>query len=401
MRLNDASFKKRVRMKTRILIIAVFLCILFHCSAIFAQEGYKVLRTSQDTVEIDVYNDCVICVAEIVTSNLPIYGDNGFGGQDNSLFEKNLIEPNKGGTEGKGVKITRDNGKVILEINYKSLKDTKIKLCYAENHGDATSPNYYPSDNTFFISLKKNVGGEIQGMSSIDSLQINEIIDGIYYKIERLESKVNINAVIFSFGVLVWILICACGLFFLNRKTQKALARDFSDLRRTVENLKVKRNSQIIPQQDAPLKKQTIMLDEDIKKFIVEQVRIATIQVKQAPTIKPTPTYEPQNIKNEPQERDTDNVKYNQADNSFSIEQTDIHIFRIYSQNGAYYYTIVDDSAVREELIGMLQMFEGCITYQTTSGVAKRVEPVTDGILRKEGNKFYVDNNNKLVVQFI
>ena len=94
-------------------------------------------------------------------------------------------------------------------------------------------------------------------------------------------------------------------------------------------------------------------------------------------------------------------VKYHQYDNSFSLEETDIKIFRIYVRNGEYYYTIVEDSAVREELIGMLQMFEGCITYQTTDGVAKRIEPVTDGKLRKDGKKFYVDTNNKLVVRFV
>ena len=98
---------------------------------------------------------------------------------------------------------------------------------------------------------------------------------------------------------------------------------------------------------------------------------------------------------------DTDNVKYHQGDNSFSLEQTDIKIFRIYSKKGEYYYTIVDDSAVREELKGMLQAFEGCIIYQTTGGEAKRIEPVTDGKVIKDGNNFYVDVNNKLVVKFV
>ena len=98
---------------------------------------------------------------------------------------------------------------------------------------------------------------------------------------------------------------------------------------------------------------------------------------------------------------DTDDVRYNQQDNSFSLDQNDQKIFRIYSRNGDFYYTLVNDNEIRQELIGMIQIFEGCITYQTTTGEDKRVEPVNDGKLRRDGNKFYVDTNHKLTVKLV
>lgn len=402
-------------MKTKMLIIAVFLCFLFQGSVIYAQDsGYKVRKQDKAQTEIEVFSDCNIVVADIAPNNIPIYGDPNYGGDKENNFKSKQVTPNIPSTQGKGIEITRENQKVIVKIKYQKFSDTEIKLYFAEYRDSIKAlpdgPGFFPGQ-TFSILLKKASG--IGGNNSYeDSANGDKTVDGedttlikkveiLYDNLQQIENKVSKETTILSLGALIWALICTCVLFAINRKALKALAREFSDLSRDIENLKVKKNSQVTPQQNMSLKKQTTMSDEDIRKYIDEQVKNVVSKTKEIPETIHQPIRKSQYIANEPQESDTDNVKYNQADNSFSIEQTDIHIFRIYSQNGVYYYTIVDDSAVREELIGMLQMFEGCITYQTTNGVAKRVEPVTDGILRKEGNKFYVDNNNKLVVQFI
>lgn len=198
--------------------------------------------------------------------------------------------------------------------------------------------------------------------------------------------------------------------FFINRRNRvvlKRLSEECSDLRKVVDNWKVKNNNQMNSHYTSlqKNKEKSSMTDDDIKRFIVEQIKNFQSSIypsTQHPIISTNPIME--SVKKESEKEapsiDTDNVKYHQDDNSFSLEQTDIKIFKIYSKKGEYFYTIVDDPAVREEIIGMLQMFESCITYQTTDGIARRVEPVTDGKLRKEDNKFYVDANNKLVVKF-
>ena len=200
------------------------------------------------------------------------------------------------------------------------------------------------------------------------------------------------------------------SVFFINKRNRvvlKHLSEECSDLRKVVDNWKVNNNNQMNSHYTSlqKNKEKFSMTDEDIKRLIVEQIKSFQASISpstQHPIIATNPIMDPvkkDNDKDVPT-IDTDNIKYHPDDNSFSLEQTDIKIFKIYSKKGEYFYTIVDDSAVREEIIGMLQMFESCITYQTTDGVARRVEPVTDGKLRKEDNKFYVDANNKLVVKF-
>lgn len=97
----------------------------------------------------------------------------------------------------------------------------------------------------------------------------------------------------------------------------------------------------------------------------------------------------------------TDDVKYDFYDNSFSLEKPEMRIFRIFSDKGNYYYTIVEDIEIRKELASMLNSFVKCITSQPSDGPADRIEPVKPGELIKEGDKFRVDVNNKLVVRFL
>lgn len=96
----------------------------------------------------------------------------------------------------------------------------------------------------------------------------------------------------------------------------------------------------------------------------------------------------------------TDDVKYDFVDNSFSLGKPETRIFRIYSDEGNYYYTIVEDLEIRKELAKVLKSYENCITSQPSNCPADRIEPVKSGKLIKDGNKFHVDVNNKLLVKF-
>lgn len=415
-------------MKIKVLVI---IALIFCCHTMCATDDskqYKVVSRGDSIAEIEVFHDCDILVAEIAPTKIDtIYGDQvdgtPYGGTNKRLFTKNQIDPNKDAT---GVEIIRkDDNRVYLRIKCDSLQETNIKIfsAYYKNINEGYCPR-----KQFIIKLKKGQEKTIEVLSgnkgegdtlisytetthNASETQCSKQTDWGSKLVDNKHIK-GFNKGLYEFLPLIIVLIVGLLigyiLFNQNRKALKALSKECTDLKKIVVNLKKVNNTQIGSYQVMPQKSKgdNSMLNDEIKRFIKEQIIFLQSQSVSS-TIQPvTPliSFDSGSINKsttkEEVVNDTDNVKYHRDDNSFSLEQTDIKIFRIYSKEGEYFYTIVEDSDIREELIGMLQMFEGCITYQTTVGVAKRIEPVTDGKLRKDGNKFYVDTNNKLVVRF-
>lgn len=410
----------KLSMKIKILSIVALICFLHTGNAFCISPNWKVTNLTDNKTEIEITGDCKIVVAEIVPGGLKIYGDKvnniRYGGDSDELFRSKQVNPNR---DKPGVQIIREKSRVILKLQYDQISDTKINIVLAEYKDSAAAkpnnPGYFPA-KSFVISLKKGnsvvsssetvegVNTDIPEKTTVqNALDLHELkadIDKIKSDMERFCNEDSREDD--SLPIIIVVLILVFILFMLNRRELRKLAKDYIELKKCMEKLNSNSNIPVVSQQPVLQKSfdKKSMTDDDIKKFIVEQIQSVSESQKMVQTIAQTVSDIPSVSVNN-HAIDTDNVKYNPADNSFSIEQTDINIFRIYSRNEKYYYTIVDDSAVREELIGMLQMFEECIVYQTTAGVAKRVEPVSDGQLRKDGNKFYVDNNNKLVVRFI
>ena len=99
---------------------------------------------------------------------------------------------------------------------------------------------------------------------------------------------------------------------------------------------------------------------------------------------------------------DTDNVIYNIENNSFRIGETDIKIFRIYSKGNEYYYTILENTSIREEFASMIASYSSCVTIiNPGNSSAKAIEPVKSGRLVKNGDTYFVDSNNKLELQLV
>ncbi len=424
-------------MKTRVLAITILLCCL-HAIYVFGatneKKNYTVVGKSEFGAIISVTGDCAIEVADLVPKGEAVYGDKVgstvYGSKSDDLFEELQVDPNK---EVKGINIYRNsNGRVILTITYSELEDYseldpseineyllnsklpgRIQIYLAKW---VEKQGYCPDeDNPFSIEIEKLEPGEnaeatteAGGSQQEDTrAYIYEIIKSASEGSQSKDSQLkDINKELHDALPLLITLLIGLFLGYLlfkqNRKALKKLSKECSDLKNAVANLE-KNNVQAVSHQATPQKNS--MTEEEIKRFIVQQIKSLQTQFAPSqlqPSIAVNPNVSPaaKPAKKEEQATDTDNVKYHQDDNSFTLEQGSIKIFRIYSKGGEYYYTIVNDSTVREELIGTLQTFEGCLTYQTTDGVAKRIEPVKDGKLRKDGNKFYVDVNNKLVVKF-
>lgn len=414
----------------------ILILLSFLCNRIAAQE-YEI---SLDRKTITVKANCTIPVEKFAPSNIIIYG-NGDKGGDGKMTVKGrgqvyvdrfkLKTEELNGKNAPGVSFKRENKIAYVIFDFSKLKsDTELQF-YAAKSSNIRDPrdttkmmiDWSPDKNNIFkVSVKKwqdssNAANaieannpEIPGKQTVaNSYEIAEVKK----KLEKLENEIVVlkkredPSIDWTLPIyLFMVLLVSCLFFSMNRKRLKVLSKANSELGKAVNELKAKKNSQVVPQQVQQVKEKVgrLMTDDEIKRFVVEQIKAVRMQESVVDNQKPIekkPVQTNTPVTEGNQYGDTDNVKYHQNDNSFSIEQTDIHIFRIYAKGGDYYYTIVDDPAIREELIGMLQMFEGCIAYQTTDRVAKRVEPVTDGKLRKEGNRFYVDNNNKMIVKFV
>lgn len=390
-------------MKNKVLAIVILLCCL-HTIYVFGEstDNYKVIsRTEEDKTEIEVFGDCKdIVIADIAPGEIKVYGDKvdnvNYGGE---YFDNKQVQPNE---NIKGIKIYRVNGRVVLSVKFDdlSLDESEIKI-YSAVYND--SLGYCPGKE-FKIVVKKNNG--------IDA-DLNEIVKKIEKDVDQLKENME-GPDKESHGILPLFIALLVGLLFgyllfkQNRKVLEKLSDEFSDLKKIVDNGKkeddVHGDSHHTESQEDKMKNS--MTDEDIKRFIVEQIK--SLQTQFSPSTLQTTISDNSNmvtvinpVKKEEQFIDTDNVKFHLEDNSFTLEESDKKIFRIYSKGGEFYYTIINDSAVREELIGMIQIFEGFLNLQLTAGEATRIEVVNDGKLRKDGNKFYVDANNKLDVKYV
>lgn len=393
-------------MKNKVLAIVILLCCL-HTIYVFGEstDEYKVIsNTEEDKTEIEVFGDCNnIVIADIAPEGIKVYGDKvdnvTYGGEEDKRFNNNQVKPNKA---IKGIKIDRVNGRVVLSVKFDdlSLDESEIKIYSAVHKG---SKGYCP-DKEFKIVVKKN---------NVKDADLKEIVKKLEKDVDLLKENME-GPDKESHGILPLFIALLVGLLFgyllfkQNRKVLEKLSDEFSNLKKIVDNGKkeddVHGDSHHTESQEDKMKNS--MTDEDIKRFIVEQIK--SLQTQFSPSTLQTTISDNSNmvtvinpVKKEEQFIDTDNVKFHLEDNSFTLEQSDQKIFRIYSKGGEFYYTIINDSAVREELIGMIQIFEGFLNLQLTAGEATRIEVVNDGKLRKDGNKFYVDANNKLDVKYV
>ena len=98
----------------------------------------------------------------------------------------------------------------------------------------------------------------------------------------------------------------------------------------------------------------------------------------------------------------TTKVEYRADNNCFVIsENTQNKIFEIYSINGEYYYTIVNDSSIRKEMLGFITAFSGYVETRQASPIPSTVEVIRDGRLIKNGDMYIVDTNYILQVSLM
>ncbi len=95
----------------------------------------------------------------------------------------------------------------------------------------------------------------------------------------------------------------------------------------------------------------------------------------------------------------TTKVEYRADNNCFIIsENSQNKIFEVYSTNGEYYYTIVNDPSIKKEMLGFITAFSGYVETRQDSPIPSTVEVLKDGRLIKNGDMYVIDTNCKLQV---
>lgn len=149
------------------------------------------------------------------------------------------------------------------------------------------------------------------------------------------------------------------------------------------------------------------LTSEQVRNLVVQQVEQMQKQMK--PTEKngvntSHPVAQQVDVKPKdatPERLDTHDVVPNFEDHSFSLAPTDQPIFRIYKEGEQYFYTLVENEDVRQQLVTGIASFGDFISYVPSGGQASRVTPVQPGrLIKKSDTKFVVDMNNKLKVVF-
>ena len=88
----------------------------------------------------------------------------------------------------------------------------------------------------------------------------------------------------------------------------------------------------------------------------------------------------------------TTKIEYQPTNNGFVIsEDSSNKIFEMYSSNGEYYYTIVNDSSIKNEILGFITAFANYVETRQDSPIPSTVEVIRDGHLIKNGDIYIVD----------
>lgn len=389
-------------------------------------QGYTVSRVGNtDKIIVTVSGDCSIPVSKFATAlRVPVIGEIA-----TQTPCENIMGFAIGSLEG--------DSKKTVNIDFKNIKDSVTLYFYkAEKHGDT----YYYGQKFPVIFKKRNnpPSGTDQSNTGEMLLTIEELnreLNDMKNKLENMKRGVKkhnkaMMPVTPVFLTLLALLIIGGIIYRKNKKKLKSPSDKSSasgkeegssgrlqcDNPSSTNNGSQKKKENILTEEylnKLPSKNLVLYLEkhltEDIMnrflssdkgkiliKTIVEYIKkeqeISSSECNQQPqpSQPPLPTLT----------MNTDDVKYDFVDNSFSLGKPETRIFRIFSDKGNYYYTIVEDLEIRKELAKVLKSYENCITSQSSNCPADRVEPVKSGKLIKDGNKFHVDVNNKLLVKF-
>lgn len=355
-----------------------------------------------------------------------VYGDSGHGGDQNNGFAKS-VEKLNGKKKIEGLSFSIENGKAIMTVTdlTKIKNNSVLEFCYAINKGDGEKQDWWPDGNkTFSIAIKTasnessledgEIGNTGFETGKLELQRLSQRVDAIETSLSLDTLKVNADSSIAgdedasssNLCTIIILLLIALGLAWLFfkvlqlEKAQIALKRELlkpkADKREELRNKQRPVSAQVYPPVDT-------MNSGQIKAFVVEQIKTALANQAQQEMPKAEGTHQQKVATNDVQKNDIDtqDVIYDLESKSLMIEKTAEPLFRIYSRNGDYFYTLVENEEIRNQLLQGITAFTDFISYTSAGGTATKVVPVKDGRLFQEGSRFTIDQNNKLQVNIL
>lgn len=378
---------------------------------------------AHEPLEISVSSDTTIYLREALSlqNNEYLYGEKfdgeQRGGKSDSLFNVHQISPNK---HINGITINRDSdNKIYISVKVSEIgSEQSLTFKYAigtkkRNRNNKVFTDWNPNNDdiqTIMISSKSN--NTYAGNKTTASNGSQQIGQTNLIKLGDIEALVEAKISKVYKITLVVLLVWFIALFIIVRIIAKRVDARINSIKNVyqaeIENIEKQYEHVIGAFRKDKRTESSCLTFDDIRNYvdrkIDETIALSTKQVNKHQDIHTNKahistsneTYSAQNVLS------TDNVIYNMDSNTFHIGETDIKIFRIYSQGGEYFYNIIDNPNIREEFISMIASYANCISIIDQGNLnAKSVEPIKAGKLIRNGNSFIVDQNNKLELRLI
>ena len=343
--------------------------------------------------------------------------------------------------------IKKNSGDLCISINYKELQKKPFKFSFYGVKYDSLvftkdsktfSKGWYPDTNSIYhinVTKKKdNVKPQAKDSTYHKSEKDNDV-EPVLEENNANNTGLQISSIIEMLGValIIFIIICLIIAIFirinrLNKRIDNCEANksscksdnidktikskvDSTDLVQRVSNDDIDKIRQIVISKinstdlvqrisnddiynlinrfDIQLYIQSVIAGK-IEEYLGNKANVPTQPVVETPV-------QSTNIA-QPALRTT-KIEYQPTNNGFVIsEDSPNKIFEMYSSNGEYYYTIVNDSTIKNEMLGFITAFDKYVETRQDSPIPSTVEVIRDGHLIKNGDMYIVDANCLLQV---
>ena len=395
----------------RRIILSSFLLII--CCNLFCQD----LTTEERTVYIG--QDTTIVVRELLKESHILY--NGYSGKNSKGQWFNSFRGCDTQEEAlKGIRELQTDHKVDTLITINESNDIVLTIHYPcedliftfDQTGNSRVNSEWQTVVKHIITIKcKSTHPDLSNVAEIpDSTHTKGVIQSLEGAGDeaRINSGALINYIIL--GILLILLVTYACLMIRNKRVTSELKKQISEMSERLNNIKIPTMTQNAP----TLSKEKVLglisvkdLEPIITEGVQEVLRSPNVAQSINTVINDIIDSKQLSINKQILPPDTgftprpeikpsfyDNVVYDSETNTFRIiDNVSVKIFIIIEKNGDYFFTLVDDPAIRREFFSILGNYKKCINVIQESSYPSIADVAEEGYghLFKDGNIFRVD----------
>ena len=413
-------------------------------------------------IDVKIKSDTTFVVRELFGADCKLYGDiilqeedktrqrasedgtqkdtlsyTKYGGDKESYFEQRMKEANGNNDEYKNYVSRNDEG-IVINLEYDNFPVTGLKLNFygvlydkvlRQKNGEWSSSEWYRDLNNIYcvsISKQEKVASESVNVESEGELSAGDNASEVTASDSKTDedNSEQTNEIQRSIEskllILILLIICLFIVVFvhINRLNKRinTLLKNPQQSPYKSEDINIEQTKKTVISKTTADELVQRISNEDIYNVInrsdiqlyIHNVIAGKVEeyLRNNKIANPilagnSSGYNQQPPVVQPELRTT-KIEYRADNNCFVIsENSQNKIFEIYSINGEYYYTIVNDSSIRKEMLGFITAFSGCVETRQASPIPSTVEVIRDGRLIKNGDMYIVDTNCILQVSLI